>query len=221
MKRDDQIPSTCRERGFSLLEMMIVLLILSIVLAVIMRDAIQLMQVNMNETNKVDLVQESRQFIDQISNDIHQAGYPGTRMFDPAGSPAQSSYAAGLISVTTNTIQFEGDVDGSGQVSEVYIQLVIPKAGCPCTLQRGAVSKTLSLSGATPAYYTEVEGVMNTNVFTAYFYDGNSVTLPAISTDLPNIKIVKITLDLRSRYPDLRTQIFPEITMVSSAKINN
>ena len=72
---------------------------------------------------------------------------------------------------------------------------------------------------ATPIYYTEVNGVMNTNVFTAYFYDGSTVTLPASSSDLPNIKTIKATLNLKS--PNPVGNSFPTLTLVSQAKISS
>lgn len=212
-----------RARGFSLVEMMIVLAILSIVSGVIVQGITDTQARNVVESTKTDLTQESRQFMDQIVSDVHQAGFPSIRMFDPASlvsstvCASDNNVACGLLSVSTTALQFEGDVDGSG-VSEVYVQLNQPTGGCPCTVQRGTVLKSV---GGVPPYYAEVTNVMNTAIFSAYFFDGSTVTLPAAATDLPNIKSISMTLYVKSTQEDPKTLQYPTVTMASSAKINN
>jgi len=63
-----------RQSGFSLLELMAVLAILSVVLAVVMSGVTELQKKSSSETAKVDLTQQSRQFMDQIVRDLHHAG---------------------------------------------------------------------------------------------------------------------------------------------------
>src|SRR6516165_11360698 len=70
--------------GFSLIELMISLVIVTIVFAIAMQAMVEMVQRKSVETNKMDLVQESREFMDQITNDIHQSGYPSYKMFDYA-----------------------------------------------------------------------------------------------------------------------------------------
>jgi len=198
-----------RKRGFSLLEMMLSIVILTVVMGIAIEGIMQMEQRKATENSKMDLVQESREFMDQIVNDIHQSGYPTVRMFDPAALAAapcpnflspqlvigSTNYCPpnmgigvggnGLNSVTTSAIQFEADVDGTG-VSEVFIQLAQTNGAnapaCtapPCIIQRGTISKQSWLNGNNPLYYTELSDVMNTNVFAAYDNAGNSVSLPA------------------------------------------
>lgn len=82
MKTNHTSKRTMRPRGFTLLEMIISLGILLAVIAVVIQSLETMEQRKANETTKIDLVQESREFMDQITNDIHQSGFPGTRMFD-------------------------------------------------------------------------------------------------------------------------------------------
>jgi hypothetical protein len=162
--------------------------------------------------------------MDQIVNDIDQAGYPGLDMFDPTtlnpatpGNPIctqNNNLACGLISVSSTAIQFEGDVDGNG-VSEVYIQLNPAGGPCPCTIQRGTVLKSI---GGVPPFYTQVDNVMNTAIFTAYNTDGS---LWATTDPMKNIAAVGITLYVKSSLPDPKTGQYPTVTMVATAKINN
>src|SRR5215469_16680739 len=160
-----------RQSGFSLIELMIVIAIFVLVMGVATKGMLELERSNAADTGKVDKTQEARQFMDQIVNDIHSAGFPNSKIYDPASAPSQNNIAVGLVNVDANSLQFEGDVDGSGNVSEVYLQLVVPAAGCPCTLQRGTLLKSQLGTGAVP-YYTEVDSVMNQNIFSAFDFDG-------------------------------------------------
>ncbi len=172
-------PGSKRQRGFSLLELLMVVAILTVVLGVVVRGAIELQKRNSAGAAKVDLTQQSRQFIDQVVKDLHHAGYPSVRMYDAATSAANPAlYGQGLVSISSNAVQFEGDVDGSGTVSVVFVQLNPLNGPCPCTLQRGSVYKPAYLAGSMPQYYTQVDNVMNLSPFSAILNDGSATELP-------------------------------------------
>jgi prepilin-type N-terminal cleavage/methylation domain-containing protein len=213
-------------QGFTLLELMLSTAILVIVIGVIVQGVMTMQARNSVETSKLDMMQESRQFMDQIVNDLHQSGFPRIGMFLPASlaSPsnclADTTVACGLITISQSAVQFEGDVDGTG-VSEVYIQLSPANGPCPCTIQRGTVPKSV---GGIPPYYTEVNNVMNTNVFVAYDNNGAVVPLPIAANAFQtsyNINAVGITLYVKSSQADPKTGLFPTVTMTSTAKLND
>ncbi len=218
------------QRGFSLLELLIAIVILAVVVAVIVSGVTQLQKTNTNQAVNVDLTQQSRQFMDQVVADLHQAGYPSVTMFDlatSAGNPAL--YATGLISVSSNAIQYEGDVDGTG-VSEIFVQLNPAAGPCPCTLRRGAVSKINYLAtGLGPTYYTEVDGVANLNIFTAYNKAGNVIPMPcgltagayvcADGSAMKNITNIGVLLNVRSNVPNPTTGPYTNVTMSTEAQI--
>lgn len=224
------------QRGFTLLEIAASLLILSLVIGVIAQGISTTEARNRVETSKLDLTQESREFMNQIVSDLHQSGFPTIGMFDPSTLPSptdctqDASVACGLISISPTAIHFEGDVDGTG-VSEGFIQLVQsngPNAAVcttpPCIIQRGTISKAEWMMGDPIAYYTEVNGVMNTNVFTAFDHDGNPITIsPAITSQAwtYNISAIGITLYVKSPHPDPKTGVYPTVTLISTAKIND
>jgi prepilin-type N-terminal cleavage/methylation domain-containing protein len=211
---------TSVQRGFSFLELIVSVAILTTVIGVVTDGIMQIEKKSASDVNKVGLAQESRQFMDQILRDLRQCGFPGLALFDPAtGATSSSNYVAqGLISFSSSAVRFEGDIDGSG-VSEVYVQVVVPAGGsCPCTVQRGTVLKSV---GGTPAYYTELDNVMGQNVFTAYKYDGTAYV--AGTDPVSSIKNIGITLYVQSPLPDVNQSAttYPTTTMVSEARINN
>lgn len=217
--------------GFSLIELMVSLALLGVVVGAALGLTNKLVVTNTHVSNDVDMMQQGRQFMDQISSDIHQSGYPSYRMFDQSTSPAASNYAgsstttSGVIAASSTQLQFEGDVDNSGTVSEVYLQLVASGGGTcstpPCILQRGTITKASYLAGGTPSYYTEMSGVMNTDVFTYWTYDGTQVTSLSTAADLANIRAVRIKLNVESRRKDTANGSYSVTTLTTEAKLSN
>src|SRR6202011_472988 len=91
----------------------------------------------------VDIFQESREFADQLMRDVHQTGYPSIHMFDTSSwttavsSPSYNDtrLATGITLISASELTFEGDLDGTGNVSIVDYRLVAAGNNCPC-LQR-------------------------------------------------------------------------------------
>jgi prepilin-type N-terminal cleavage/methylation domain-containing protein len=152
----------CRQSGFSLLEMVMSLFILTIVLGVVVKGMIEMQQRNSSENSKVDTVQQTRDFIDQMVRDIHDIGYPPGRVVNNNPNCANNpNVSCGLIWFTPTEIRYEGDLDGTGTVYQIWLQLLTPPSGsCPCTLQRGVVTKTAALGGAQPTYFAQVNGIL-------------------------------------------------------------
>jgi prepilin-type N-terminal cleavage/methylation domain-containing protein len=119
-------------RGFSMIEMMVVLAVITIIMGVVFKSIAATQQTSTSQQIKVDLTQQARQFVDQLTRDLRSAGYPNTRNMaqgstDPlyAGacpdattntvtSPCDPSNGVGLIYLNFNQLWFAGDVDGTG-----------------------------------------------------------------------------------------------------------
>lgn len=238
MRRDRK-----NERGLTLIEVMVVLLIVTILGGVIFSQINTVQQRASTEETKLDLFQESRDFMDQMSRDLHQAGFPNMHNFAPGQldsstcstlpipTACDSHAAAGLVKVDKDQLWFEGDVDGTGTVSSVVYQLVSTGNNCPC-LRRSQIPKIAGdpLTGqGTPQYYTEVQNVLNGTTAAPIFYafraDNSSVTLPVDfdnnATDIANINELKIIIQAQSNFIDLKSGIKPSVTMVSTVKLNN
>lgn len=212
------------------MESMLVIVILLIVLGIATSGLIQMQRRSAADQGKMDTNQMARQFMDQVTNDLHQTGYPSAYMFVPTPTPSPSptpnnSVAVGFIALTANTAEFEADVDGSGTVSHVYLELLgtdnkpiaTGNGLCPCTLQRGVLAKSAVGTGAVP-YYTEVNNVLNTDIFSADDHSGTIVAFPI--TDFTNIRVVRLKVNLKSTVPEV-DGTYPTITMQSAAKIMN
>src|SRR6266849_4099853 len=186
------------QAGFSLLELVIVVAILTIVMAAVFNGVNLVTQRSQAEQVKVDLVQEGREFVDEFERDLHQAGYPNCRMVATAGATNcdyftntnvayNSKVAAGLVYVSSTEIIFEGDVDGDGNVDSIQYRLVdsagaYPPAGtCPCTIQRSQVTKDVTNSTAplsqTPSFSQELQNVVNSGQPTGTAQYGGGLTI--------------------------------------------
>lgn len=219
--------------GFSLLELMIVLVILLTITGAIFQLINLATERSNTEQTKLDMFQEAREFMDQMSRDLRSAGYPSSRDLDPSvftQSPIMNDLhaAAGLVKVASGDLWFEGDVDGSGSVSVVQYHLDTSTTGnCPC-LRRSQLWKVNGdpLTQQQPAVYqVEVQGVTNTNIFSAYT-NGTGVGLPvttavASGTAIAQVDSVQVQLALQGANIDPKTHQKPVTTLVSTVKLNN
>src|SRR2546423_7004081 len=124
-------------KGFSLIELVIVMAILLVVSAAVFKLVAVATERSSTEQTKLDMFQEAREFMDQMTRDLRQAGYPNPRNMDPSVFTASSIIqdhraAAGLVQVDAGDLWFEGDVDGSGTVSVVRYYYDTAGTNCPC-----------------------------------------------------------------------------------------
>ncbi len=234
--------------GFTLLELMMVVLIMGIVSAGILAQMDTAQQRNYTEQVKLDNFQEARDFVDQFFRDINQIGYPNVRMVDTASLSwvppltTQTTYswasqyindnrmAIGLVSIDANTVQFEGDMKGDGVVQSVIYQ-INGSGTCALCLQRSQVDKASAnpLTGQTQDWGTEVNDVLSNPIFKYFKADGTQVTgLPwNISTSagaqtLASIKTIKISLTIRNNSTiDPKTRLPIETNFEGEVSINN
>jgi prepilin-type N-terminal cleavage/methylation domain-containing protein len=236
------------QTGFSLIEMMVVVLILAVVSAGIFMQLDIAQQRAFSEQIKLDNFEEARDFADQFFRDINQIGYPNSRLVDTTSlswSPAlttQTTYswaspyvndnrlALGLVKIDANEIRFEGDMNGNGVVQSV-VYMVNGSGTCALCLQRSQVDKVSGnpLTGQTQNWGTETNDVINTPIFSYFKADGTQVTvLPVdISTasgaqTIASIKTIQISIIIRNNTVlDPKTRQPIETTFQGEVSLNN
>jgi len=218
-----------KSSGFSLIELMIVMVLLLVVLGAIFRVINLSMERSVTEQTKLDMFQEGREFMDQMTRDLRLAGYPNRHNFGVGvlSNPDTDDHraAVGLVKIASGELQFEGDIDGSGTVSVIHYLLDSTGTNCPCLKRSQLVKIDASpMAQTTPVYEVEVQGVTNTNIFTA-FNNGASVTPPLTFTSnaaaIAGIDTLEAKLSLQAAAIDPKTKKKPVTTLVTTVKINN
>jgi len=221
-------------RGFSLIEVMVVIVLLLVITGAIFSLINGAIARSGNEQAKLDMFQQAREFMDQMSRDLHQAGFPNPQNFvsNVLSNPNSDDLrgAVGIVKIDSGDLWFEGDVDGTGTVMVIQYHLDTSTTnGCPC-LKRSQQPKVSGnpLTGQTAAtYQVEVQGVQNTSIFSAYVdgATGSPIPLPFdFNTDgatIATIDTVQAVLTLRSTYIDPQTHQQPIATLVSTVRLNN
>ena len=218
--------------GFSLIELMIVLVIVLTISGAIFQVINLATQRTSTEQTKVDMFQEAREFMDQMSRDLRQAGYPSPRNLDPSVITEPITIndlhaAVGLVKVDAGDLWFEGDVDSSGTVSVIQYHLDTSGTNCPC-LKRSQLPKINGdpLTGQTVAeYQVEVQGVQNGNIFSA-FNNGVAVGLPVTIASGSGVGIattdtIQAKLTLQASTVDPQTRQRPVTTLITTVRLNN
>ena len=238
-----------RQHGFSMIEMLLVLVIISVVVGGLFSQMDQAQQRSYAERIKLDNMQEARDFVDQFFRDINEIGYPNVRMMDISStfwSPALSTPAAytwnnayandnrmaiGLVKIDNAAIQFEADTNGDGNVQSVQYK-INGNGNCTLCLQRSQVDKVAGNPLTVPPNWgTEVNDALNPIIFTYFKTDGTqipSASLPLdISTQagaqtLASIKTIKISLLISNpAVKDIRTgQVF-QTSFEGEVSLNN
>jgi len=223
------------QQGFSLVELMIVVVLLLTMMATVFQLINQAIARSGTEQSKLDMFQESREFMDQLSRDLHEAGYPSTQNLASSVltvSPIVNDHrnAVGIVKITSGDLWFEGNVDGTGVVYSVQYHLDTSTAnGCPC-LRRSQQVKIDGnpVTGQTAATYeVEVQGVQNTNIFSAFLHGatGTPVALPVdFNTDgstIANIDTIETVLTIKSTHVDSQTLKNPTTSLISTIRLNN
>lgn len=206
-----------QERGFTLIEMMIVIAILATVTGGIFLQLNTAQQRINTEQTKVDNFDEARDFVDQFFRDINQIGFPNGHMQNfllPMTSSANltadqqdTRIAVGLVKIDKNSIWFEGDVNGTGVVQSVQYQ-INGSASCGACLQRSSVAKVAAdpeSASQAASWGTEVNDVINSStnpIFTYFDTGGNALTTLPLDIDsngatLATVKTIHISLQIQ------------------------
>ena len=218
-----------KERGFTLIEVMMSLLILVLITGAVFSQLNQAQQRMSAEQTKLDDFQQARDFVDQFFRDINQIGDPNVRMFDQAAmAPAfiaplmnDSRLAAGLVRIDNTSIEFEGSINGIGTVQSVQYA-INGNAACPLCLQRSQVDKVNGNPwGQATNWGTEVNDVLSNPIFK--YYDVNGVQIPPASLpiDISTVAGAQTIATVKTIQISLRIQNPAKIDMQNGLPIES
>jgi len=235
--------------GFSLIELLVVVLLLTIVVGALFTQ-IQKSQVRYRvEDQKIDMTQQQRDFIDQFTRDLHQAGYPSLAQYGGRFDYSSNLTAVGIWSISPTAISLEADVEGNGVADEISYTYDDGStwAGkgpnpCPCLKRSSSpkADKTLPWAQGPPQYYTQVQNIIpipgppgKPVFFRAYASDGTELDISAgktlnstANTDptyqfVQNIKNVRITFTTQGVSKDSDANKTIQVTMTGMARLPN
>lgn len=172
-------------KGFSLIEMMMVVLILTILVGAMFRQIDRAQTRYSVETRKLDLTQQNRDFIDQFTRDLHQAGYPSPTTYGNRVDLSSNLTAVGIWYISQTDLRMEADVDGTGvvEIAYHYDGTTGGPNNCPC-MKRASIPKAPGTMPwaqmPNPVYYTQVENIVpivGQPFFLAYSNTGAAIDL--------------------------------------------
>jgi prepilin-type N-terminal cleavage/methylation domain-containing protein len=188
--------------GFTLLELMLVVTILSVIIAAVFSQ-LNIAQTRLStEETKLDDFQQARDFVDQLFRDINQIGTPNMQIMDTSSAsftPSLASqtslglgytwantyigdnrFAIGLVKIDKNEIRFEGSMNGDGSVQSIIYKLNTSGSCTACYLQRSQADKTngdpLNQSSNWGTEVNDVKNGAGGQIFHFFQYDGTEIT---------------------------------------------
>ena len=234
------------QHGFSAIEMLVVMAVITVIMASVFKSIDLTQRTSTSQQVKLDLTQQAREFVDQLTIDLRNAGYPNQRNLTKATDLASGLYytnpqwqynAPGLIFVDKGSLWFAGDVEGTSAgvgIAEVRIvryDYYAAGVNCPCLrrtefLRAGGDPFTDASTPGAAVAQLEIQGVQNTDIFTVYDDTGTALGLPLDFSDpndaskLANINSLKVLLTVQSVFKD-STGVFPTTTVASSIALSN
>jgi hypothetical protein len=219
--------------------MMMVVFILAILVGAMFRQIDRAQTRYSVESQKLDLTQQNRDFIDQFTRDLHQAGYPSPVTYGNRLDLSSKYTAVGIWSISQTDLRMEADVDGDGIADEIAYHYDNTAGGpnnCPC-MMRASVPKvdgSMPWAQPNPIYYTQVQNVVTIAgqpFFLAYSDSGAAIDLTtptvlasASLTDptyqfLHTIRNVGIQFTTQAQGRDLDLKKSIQVTMSGMARI--
>jgi prepilin-type N-terminal cleavage/methylation domain-containing protein len=207
------IRNEARQRGFTLLELLIVLLVFTFIVGGILNVLGKSQSRYQFEQDVAEMQQTGRNCIDIMEREIRLAGFPKASYYDSNLNWTASNsnrVAQGFISIGASSMTFETDVDEDGIVDVVQYSYDSTAA----TLRRSAVDKPSG--GGTPTASPQILANNVTAVSFTYLDSAGSTT-----TDPASVQRVQISFNLTTSTVNRENRRARTLTMQTVATIRN
>lgn len=208
-------PAGHSERGFSLIELMITTLIMTVVLGSVLQLSNQTQARQDFESEKLSVQQNTNEALDQMYRDLRMVGYPLPRQFAASlgwTSGNSNKVAAGFTTISSNNVIFQGDIDNDGIVEVVEYRLN------GTTLERSEVEKNSDGTVPTASYQVLAPNLTSLS-FTYYRLNGGTWTTTGVTA--ANTSRVDVSLTVQTGIRDPQSRQYRTVTFQTSAIARN
>lgn len=198
-------------RGFSLLELLIVLAVFSFIVGGIFNNLAQSQKRYQFDQEVAEVQQTARNAVDIMEREIKLAGFPIPSYYDSAlnwTSANSERVAAGFITLGATNLVFEADLAEDGIVDRVEYRLN------GTTLERSAQNKTAG-GGAPTAVYQTLATNVTALTFSYLNSTGSATTVPS------EVRSVGILFNINTTSVDPQNRNRRTITVQTRAAVRN
>ena len=190
--------------GFTYVELLVVLAIFAVLLGALFEKIEENQEVSAISRDESDMHQNLEDVLTLIASEMKMAGFPPASYYDwdylQAPSTHRNLVAMGLVGAQPQSVQFQGDINGDGEVD--YVHYFLSGSTPPYNLNRfgGKLNRIDgSLPGGSPQKMSE-----QVESFHLRYYDRFGVETAV----LQNIRQIEVRLTLRTKRVDPLTRVY-------------
>jgi len=200
-------PGEFASRGFSLVELLMVLVIFSVLLGAVfssLNEGQHGAQISKDET---EMQQELQDVFSLMTSELRTTGFPPESYYDTQyllnPGTRKNLVAQGLVLIAPQEIRFQGDIDGDGTVD--YVRYYLSGSSAPYSLNRfgGAIKPDGSLPGGSPQKLSE-----QVESFQLRYFNSSGLE----TSNLADVTNIEIRLTLRARHVDPLSHVYRTVS---------
>ena len=194
--------------GFTIFELLAVLAIFVILLGALFLKMDESQEVSAISRDESEMVQNLQDALILLNTEMRMAGFPPASHYDfdylQAPSTPRDLVAAGLVEAGPQSVQFQGDINGDGEVD--YVHYYLSGSTPPFSLNRFG-GKLNRIDGSLPSGSPQKLSEQVESFHLRYFDKFGVETIV-----LQNIRQIEVSLTMRTKRVDPMTHVFRSAT---------